>query len=107
METYRLNPNPQEKDLEKFQTVIKQNMALITARDFKGGEGGALRRVTEDLPKQEGRLHFLCNKIQKKRECKLQCPGCNMFGSHLEKDCWTKYPDKKPKFDTPKKKRGR
>ena len=30
-----------------------------------------------------------------------------MFGSHLEKDCWTKYPDKKPKFDTPKKKRGR
>ena len=84
LDTYRLNPNPQEKDLEKFQTVIKQNEALITARDFKGGEGGALRRVTEDLPKQEGRLHFLCNKVHKKRECKQQCGGFKMFGSHLE-----------------------
>ena len=94
--------------MEKFQTVIKQNEALITARDFKGGEGGALRRVTEDLSKQEGRLHFLCNKVHKKRECKQQCGGCKMFGSHLEKDCWTLYPDKRPtKFETPKKKRGR
>ena len=30
-----------------------------------------------------------------------------MFGSHLEEDCWKLYPDKKPNFETPKKKRGR
>ena len=93
--------------MAKFQTVIKQYESLITARDFKGGEGGAIRRVTGDLPKQEGRLHFLCNKVHKKRECKLQCNGHKMFGSHLEKDCWTLYPDKKPNFGTPKKKKGR
>ena len=58
LETYRLNSNPQEKDLAKFQTVIKQYESLITARDFKGGEGGAIRRVTGDLPKQQGRLHL-------------------------------------------------
>ena len=28
-----------------------------------------------------------------------------MKGSHLEENCWTLYPDKKPKFNTPKKDR--
>ena len=28
-----------------------------------------------------------------------------MKGSHIEENCWTLYPDKKPKFNTPKKDR--
>ena len=28
-----------------------------------------------------------------------------MYGSHLKENCWTLYPDKRPKFNTPRKKR--
>ena len=103
-ETYRENSDPQENDLAKFQTVIKQHESLMTARELKGAVGGSVRRVTDDLPKQPGKPHFLCNIVHKRGKCTQQCNGCKMFGSHLEEDYWKLYPDKKPNFETPKKK---
>ena len=107
LETYRENPDPQEMDLAKFQTVIKHHESLMTAKEFKGAVCGSVRRVTEDPPKQPGKPHFLCNKIHKRGSCTQQCSGCQMFGSHLEEKCWTLHSELKPKFETSKKRRGR
>ena len=52
--------------------------------------------------KEPRKPHYLCNKIHEKGNCTQQCKGCRNKGSHLEENCWTLYPDKKPKFNTPK-----
>ena len=44
LETFRDNQDPQENELSKFQTVIKQHKSLVTAREFKGGRGGSMCR---------------------------------------------------------------
>ena len=101
--------DPQESELLKFQTVIKQHEGLITAREFKGEGGGTVRRVTHVPPKEIKKpghiLHRLCNKEHKRGECSQQCKFCKMKGNHLEENCWTKYLEKRPKLYTPKKDR--
>ena len=71
--------------------------------------GGGVRRVTEEPPKETRKpghfLHRLCGKEHEKGECSQQCEGCKMYGSHLKENCWTLYPDKRPKFNIPRKKR--
>ena len=79
----------------------------IAAREFKGEVGGTVRRVTQEPPKEIKKpghfLHRLCNKEHKRGECSQQCKFCKMKGNHLEDNCWTKYPEKRPKPYTPNK----
>ena len=109
LETFRDTQDPQENELSKFQTVIKQHESLVTAREFKGEVGGNVRRITEEPPKETRKpghfLHRLCNKEHKRGECSQQCKVCKMKGNHPEENCWTLHPEKKPKFYTPKKDR--
>merc|ERR1711891_49197 len=56
LETFRDNQDPQENELSKFQTVIKQHEGLITAREFKGeGVRKTVKRVTQEPPKDIGK----------------------------------------------------
>ena len=76
LETFRDNQDPQENELSKFQTVIKQHESLVTAREFKGEAGGNVRRTREEPPKDTRKpgyfLHQLCNKEHKRGECTQQ-----------------------------------
>ena len=60
---------------------------------------------TDNIPKDGDKYHNLCGKVHAKRQCSQQCSGCKKWGSHLEENCWELYPDKKPKFNTPRKDR--
>ena len=92
--------------MDKFQTVIRQHESMVTAREFKGEVAGSVRSVrTEDKPKDGRKPHHLCGKVHAKNECSQQCSGCKKWGSHFEQNCWELYPDKKPKFNTPRKDR--
>ena len=66
LETFRDNQDPQENELSKFQTVIKQHESLVIAREFKGEVGRGVRRVTEEPPKETKKQHYLCNKVHNK-----------------------------------------
>ena len=51
LETYRDNPDPDERGLDIFQKVIREHESMITAREFKGEAPGNVRVVrTEDKP---------------------------------------------------------
>ena len=57
METFRENQDPQENELSKFQTVIKQHKSLVTAREYKGEVEARVDRVTEEPPKEPRKPH--------------------------------------------------
>ena len=79
---------------------------MVTAQEFKGEIPANVRVIrTDNIPKEGEKFHKLCGKTHAKKECKQQCYGCKMYGSHLPQDCWELYPDKKPKFTTPRKNR--
>ena len=106
LETYRENPDPIESDLDKFQRVIREHESMVTAREFKGEVPGSVRVVrTDNIPKDGEKYHNLCGKVHAKKQCAQQCSGCKKYGSHLEQNCWELYPDKRPRFDTPRKNR--
>ena len=96
LETLRNNQDPQENELSKFQTVIKQHESLVTAREFKGEVEARVGRVTEEPPKEPRKPHYLCNKVHEKGNCTQQCKGCKKKGSHLEEKCWTLHPEQNP-----------
>ena len=93
--------------MDKFQRVIREHESMVTAREFKGEAPGSIRvvRTEDNIPKKGESYHNLCGKVHAKKKCAQQCSGCNMYGSHLEKDCWELYPDKELRFTTPKKDR--
>ena len=106
LDMYRDNPDPTEADLDKFERIIREHESMVTAREFKGEVPANVRIIrTDNIPQAGEKFHKLCGKTHAKKECKQQCYGCNMYGSHLPQDCWELYPDKKPKFTTPRKNR--
>ena len=72
LETFRETPNPEENELAKFSTVIKEHESLMTAREFKGVVGRTVLRVQDEPPKLQGKPHFLCGKPHKKGQCTQQ-----------------------------------
>ena len=54
LETFRETPKPEENELAKFSTVIKEHESLMTAREFKGAGGRTIGRVIDDPPKPPG-----------------------------------------------------
>ena len=60
LETFRENPDPEENELAKFQTVIKEHESLMTAREFKGAVGRTVGIVTDDPPKPPGKAGQVC-----------------------------------------------
>ena len=102
---FRETQDPKESELSKFQSVIKQHESLVTAREYKGEVDARVGRVTEEPPKEPRKTHYLCNTTHEPGKCPQVCKGCGKKGSHLEDKCWTKHPELKPKFPTPRKKK--
>ena len=98
---------PNRTETTKFITSIKENEAIVTAKDFKVQTGRGVARVQEE--QQTGcRPHHLCGLIHKRGNCSKKCSECGKYGSHKESECWERYPHKKPKdFETPKRNKKR
>ena len=64
LETYRDNPDPDEKGLDIFQKVIREHESMIRAREFKEEVSANIRVVRpEDKPNSGSRPHHLCGKV--------------------------------------------